>query len=128
MLKSIISSWVRQARHRAKKHDIYNDLDIDDVEQIITEHTTCAYCAAEPTTLDHPFPLKDIAPNVPANVLPICRKCKSVKKYNDMVWMFHTGRISNELYLKLIETLVNRRGGNRIKEHIKLVTGIDNGT
>lgn len=126
MLKSTISSWVRQARHRAKKHEIHNDLEIADIESILVANPSCAYCIEKPATLDHPFPLKDGAPNVPANVLPICRDCKDFKKYNDLVWLFHNNKVNKDAYLSLIEAMLTRRGSELVKNHIKKVTGIVN--
>lgn len=125
MDKSTISSWVRQARHRAKKHDIYNSLTIEAVEQIISDHQgTCAYCGVKADTLDHPFPLKDEAPNAPANILPSCKSCKDIKKNNDLVWMFSNGRISKEKYVTLLEGMLKFDGGPELKKHVKKVTGM----
>src|SRR5262245_35451012 len=84
-----ISSWVRQARYRAKKHDIYSDLEVADVHDIITSADgKCAYCGQDAETLDCPFPLKDNGPHVPANCVPCCRTCKNTKSNNDIVWLF----------------------------------------
>ncbi len=123
MLKSTISGWVRQARHRARKHGLKNDLEITDVEQIIESYKACAYCTKPATTLDHPFPLRDSAPNVPANVLPACDTCKSCKKHNDLVWMFNTEYVSEERYVSLIERMLKLRGSIEVKQHIKKITG-----
>jgi 5-methylcytosine-specific restriction endonuclease McrA len=104
MERSTISSWIRQARYRAKKHSIYSDLKIGDVEEIVTAHENrCAYCESEADTLDHPFPIKETAPNVPANVLPACKNCKTSKKNNDLVWMFSSQKISQKKYLELLQ-------------------------
>lgn len=125
MDKSTISSWVRQARHRAKKHDIYNNLTIEDVEKIILDHRgNCAYCHRVADTLDHPFPLKDEAPNVPANILPSCKSCKDAKKSNDLVWMFSNGYISKDQYVTLLEGMFKLSGHTELKKHVKKVTGM----
>lgn len=127
-----ISSWIRQARYRANKRDIYSDLQISDVQEIIEEFEGhCAYC--DPTkncvadTLDHPFPLSESTPNVPANVLPCCKKMKNAKKSNDLAWMFITGAIEQDTYLKILKSMLKRRGGDTMKKHIKTITGIQDG-
>jgi hypothetical protein len=120
-----VSSWVRQARYRAKKHDIYSDLEISDVQEIIaTTMGLCSYCNSEADTLDCPFPLRNGGPNTPANVVPCCKSCKTTKSYNDIVWMFTNGHITQATYLALIEGLCQRRGGDIIKDHVRRATGI----
>jgi hypothetical protein len=124
MEKSAISSWVRQARHRAKKQNIYNDLSTENVELIVENYGKCAYCEKECQTLDHAFPLKDAAPNVVANILPCCKKCKKDKKNNDLIWMYNNKKISKSHYVKLLKIMLERPGGEILKEHIKAITGI----
>src|SRR5260221_9296146 len=92
-----ISSWVRQARYRAKKHNIYSDLEVSDVQEIVlVANHKCAYCTVEADTLDCPFPLKSGGPHTPANVVPCCRQCKTAKNNNDIVWLFSSGYITQE--------------------------------
>lgn len=125
MDKSNISSWVRQARHRAKKHDIHNSLTIEEVEQILINYQgKCAYCTKTAETLDHSFPLKDGAPNVQANILPCCKGCKETKKTNDLVWMFSQGHIQNDKYVAILGDMLNLNGGSELKQHVKKVTGM----
>jgi len=125
MERSTISSWIRQARYRAKRQDIYSDLEISDVEEIIESYEDkCAYCGDEAETLDHPFPLKPTAPNVPANILPSCKDCKAHKKNNDLVWMFSSGTLEQVKYLELLQQMFSRKGGDTIKEHVRKVTGL----
>ena len=120
-----ISSGVRQARYRAKKYSIYSDLKMEDVWDIIKIHESkCAYCAGSMETLDHPFPLKDLAPNVPANVLPTCKLCKKKKKNNDLSWLFSQKMISKERYIEIVDMMLKARGKNIMKEHIKMIIGI----
>lgn len=126
MDNKIVSSWVRQARYRANKRNIYSELDIAAVQEIISDwNYSCAYCGADAETLDHPFPLSDTAPNVPANVLPSCKKCKSDKKSNDLVWMFTSGNIEQLKYLEILKAMLSRKGADSVKQHVKLVTGIE---
>lgn len=127
-----ISSWIRQARYRANKRNIYSDLEISDVQEIINEFDgKCAYCdptkdcwGTEADTLDHPFPLSDNTPNVPANVLPCCKMVKHAKKNNDLAWLFMTGAIQQDTYLKALKSMLQRRGGDTVKKHLKTITGI----
>lgn len=119
-----ISSWIRQARHRAKKHNIYSNLEVADVLAIVQdENSLCAYCVNAADTLDCPFPLKNDGPHVPANVLPCCKSCKTLKGSDDIVQYFANGHIEREKYLALIQKLFKRRGGDLIKEHMRRITG-----
>ena len=121
-----ISSWVRQARYRAKKYSIYSQLEIEDIIDIIEElDGNCAYCDDTMIEmLDHAFPLKDGAANIPANVLPCCRSCKNKKKNNDLVWMFSRKYIDKKKYVEIIKEILNRKDGNLMKDHIRIATGI----
>lgn len=124
MHNKVVSSWIRQARYRAKRQNIHSELEINDIINIISEHDgKCAYCTNKHDTLDHPFPLKDQAPSVAANVLPICKSCKKIKKNNDLVWMFLNSKIAKEEYLILLKGLFSRGGGNMIKAYVKRLTG-----
>jgi hypothetical protein len=132
MDNKVISSWVRQARYRANKRNIYNDLQILDVREIIDEFDgKCAYCdpakacwGREADALDHPFPLSENTPNVPANVLPCCKEIKNIKKNNDLAWLFMVGIIKQDKYLKLLRSMLGRRGGDKVRQHLKAITGI----
>lgn len=119
-----ISSWVRQARYRAKKHNIFSDLNVADIHSILESSRYCVYCDTLATMLDCPFPLKDGGPNVPANVTPCCKKCKSIKNNNDIVWMFSSEKLTENKYVAILKDLLSRRGGDKIKEHIRLATGM----
>ena len=126
MHNKVVSSWIRQARYRAKRQNIHSDLDISDIISIINEFEgKCAYCSNQHDTLDHPFPIKDQAPSVAANILPICKACKKVKKNNDLVWMFLNNKIIKEEYLRLLKGLFSRGGGSMIKAHVKKLTGYE---
>jgi hypothetical protein len=127
MDNKIISSWIRQARYRANKRNIYTELSITDVQQIVEDFDgNCAYCEAKAETLDHPFPIKESAPNIPANVLPSCKKCKTDKKANDIVWLFMQGKLEKPKYLTILKSMFSRSGGDTIKKHVQTVTGIHN--
>lgn len=127
MDNKIISNWIRQARYRAKTHNIASNLEIEHVQIIITHFAdNCAYCHRRAETLDHPFPLKTSAPNSAANVLPICKRCKATKKNNDIVWMFNRGYLCSEKYLQILEFMFQQDGGDIIKEHVRKATGMIN--
>lgn len=120
-----VSSWVRQTRYRAKKHDIFSDLEVQDVAAILDAgKCQCSYCGGDGDTLDCPFPLKDGGPHVPANVVPCCKACKKVKGTNDLVWLFSSGKIAEAHYVALLEELFKRRGGDKIKSHVRRATGM----
>lgn len=120
-----VSSWVRQARYRAKKHSIHSDLEVTDVQQILKAASgACRYCAAPGDTLDCPFPLKTGGPNVPANVVPCCKSCKTAKNNNDVVWMYSTGLLTEAQYMAILQELFARRGGDKIREHVRKATGL----
>ena len=126
MNNKIISSWVRQARYRAKSNKIYTDLMVEDVQEIIQYfNNKCVYCGVEATCFDHPFPLKTSAPNVPANTVPCCKPCRNNKKVNDIVWMFSKGFMTQERYLATAKYLLALRGGDDIKKFFQKATGIE---
>lgn len=122
----IISNWVRQARFRAKRHDIYSNIEMSEVQEMINKYDSkCAYCMIEEAnTLDHPFPLKDNAPNVIANVVTCCVSCKGRKKNNDLLWFYNHDLITESNYLRLLEELFNRPNGDRIKNHVRKASGM----
>ncbi|MHC4913563.1 MAG: hypothetical protein ACYTE5_11295, partial [Planctomycetota bacterium] len=91
----------------------------------------CAYCdksmdcwGSDADTLDHPFPISENTPNVPANVLPSCKAMKTAKKNNDLAWLFMTGAITQDTYLTILRSIINHRGGEELKQHIKTITGL----
>lgn len=125
MDRTAISNWVRQARYRAKKYDVYSNLEVEIIEEIIDYYSgKCVYCDDKAEALDHPFPLRDFAPNISSNTVPICKQCKKRKKSQNLSWMFNNGHISNELYIKLIGEMLSRDDSDRLKNHIKKAIGI----
>jgi 5-methylcytosine-specific restriction endonuclease McrA len=132
MENKALSSWIRQARYRASKKDIENDLNIEDVKQILIscDHK-CAYCdetqpcwGTPAEALDHPFPLSKSTPNVPANVLPVCKSIKKEKKHTDLAYMFIMGLITQQTYLNCLKVMFANRGSEHIKDHVKKITGL----
>jgi hypothetical protein len=125
MTNKTISNWIRQARFRAKKNDLYSNLEVNDIAQMLLLYNEkCAYCILNSvSTLDHPFPLKDMAPNIIANVVPTCKECKNHKKNNDLIWMYNENHITQERYLELLGELFAREQGHMIKNHVRLQAG-----
>lgn len=121
MDRSFISGWVRQARHKAKLKGLANDLPLEFLEDLVDQyHHSCAYCGEKASTLDHPFPIKQDGPNVGANVLPICEKCKRKKGTNDIIDFLGQGPKLN----KILQEMLSREGGNKLKKYIKKITGL----
>lgn len=124
-MRNKISSWVRQARHRAKRYDCISRLELADLTALLTEYNSlCAYCDEKAVTMDHAFPLSDKAPNVLANCLPACRGCKEKKKNGDLVVYQKEGHISEERMLSLIKQMLERDGCDLVRDHIRNITGI----
>jgi hypothetical protein len=120
----VISRWLRQTRHRAKANNIYSDITLDQVIVIVEEKDgLCAYCDQPAATLDLAFPLHLGAPHVPANVLPVCQNCKAKKGTNDISWMFNSGIISKDLYVRLLQMMLRHAGHDKIRDQIRLVAG-----
>jgi len=126
-----ISSWIRQARYRANKKDIYSDLEISDVKLTIEKFKNkCAYCdkskkcwGNDADALDHAFNLSNEAPNVPANVIPVCKKIKSENKGCDVASLMAAGLIKKTTYLKILKILLDNKGAQTIKSYIKQIMG-----
>lgn len=124
-MRNKISSWVRQSRHRAKKHGVVNTLDVQSVLTLVDQfQDTCAYCGETANTLDHPFPLSAKAPNAIANVLPCCHECKTKKGTDDLVAFYGRKGVTQDQLIRLIREMLERDGGEILREHIKGVTGI----
>jgi hypothetical protein len=120
-----ISSWVRQSRHKAKKHDCVNRLAIEAVVALCEENDhTCTYCPKSATTLDHPFPLGDGAPNVIANSLPCCSRCKTAKKSGNLIAFMKAGNITPTAFAAIMAKALARDGGEELKAYLRLITGI----
>jgi len=124
-MRSKVSSWVRQSRHRAKKYDVLSKLEVQAIQELLDYfNDCCAYCGKAASTLDHPFPLSCKAPNILANVLPSCHDCKTKKGTTDLVAFFNDGHLQRDKFLELVRGMLERDGGNLLREHIKGVTGI----
>lgn len=120
-----ISSWVRQARHRAKKHDVASSLTTAEATAVLVDHShTCAYCPQPAITLDHVMPLAEGGPNVPANVVPVCRHCKFVKRNRSVVWLHEQGILESKSYMALIAKLLSRHGAAELRSVLRQAVGL----
>lgn len=127
-----ISSWVRQARHRAKRNNIPSDLKISDIQEIIKNFDgLCAYCdktkacwGTKADSLDHPFSLSPTTPNFPANVVPTCKTIKTEKRQNDITWLLTKGIITKDVYLTVLRKILACSGCETIRAHLKTIIGI----
>ena len=124
-LHAKISSWVRQARHRARRYKCICRLDLSAALRLVEDsNCKCTYCDQPCCGLDHAFPLSDKAPNVLANTVPICQVCKAQKKQQDLVAYHETGHISNDRYLAVLRWMLSHDGAVEMREHLKKITGI----
>lgn len=120
LLRKKISGWVRQSRYRAKKNGCAVDVELEDIIKLyIDTDYKCSYCGADAGSPDHPFPVKDHAPCVMANVVPCCDNCRSKKKNHDIIWFYKNGFINKELLVTLINDMKTRTGSDSLKDHIK---------
>lgn len=124
-----ISGWVRQARHRAKKHGVPSYLTTEEATEVVSYYGgLCAYCSErDAVTLDHAMPVVEDGPNVQANILPCCRHCKFVKRNRSLVWMFSEGLISEELYMGRISQMLLRGGSSELRTIMRRDIGLIGG-
>lgn len=121
-----VSGWVRQSRHRSKLYEVVVKLEVKQIYDLIDElRGICAYCSGAPaSTLDNAFPISEGAPNVLANVLPACQKCKVNKGTRDLVAVFGDGEMTRDYYLALLKSMLERDGAEELKAHIRKITGV----
>ncbi len=120
-----LNGWLRQARHRAKKHGVLSDLTTEDVKAIfIVYDGRCAYCLNHADSLDNPIPLSEHAPNVPANIVPCCKDCKNRKRNRNLAWMFEEGHIGSDRYVTLVQLMLAQRGAALIRPILRRAVGI----
>lgn len=125
MQHQMISNWVRQARYKSKKYGIYCSISVPEMLNMLESYNNyCAYCQKqEYETFDHPFPLRDGVSCTTANILPTCKRCKALKKNDDLVTMFLSNKINKELYMSILQKLFKEPQGVIVKEHVKKLTG-----
>lgn len=119
-----LSSWVRQLRHRAKKHNLFNSLSISEIQEVI-DHTNgkCCLCDADYTVLDVAFPLKDGAPNVQANVIVLCAACKGLKRNENLLYLVSNDLISKPIFTNILKLCFSRNHGDILVSHVKALSG-----
>jgi len=124
MSRENVSSWVRQLRYRAKKHDLFNDLSIQEIHDVIDYYKEkCCFCSDDFTQLDTCFPLKENAPNIQANIIPLCSSCKAKRKNYDMLEMVSLGIISKSQFEDLLKACFKRNHGDVFKAYVKALSG-----
>ena len=122
------SSWVRQLRHRAKKHNLFNDLSIEEIHEVIESFDfKCCLCGGDYYLLDTCFPLKDNAPNIQANVMTLCKECKSKKKNLDLLQMCSSGLITRQVFSNMLKSCFKRNHGDVFKSYVKALSGYIDG-
>lgn len=119
-----ISSWIRQIRFRAKKHNLYSDLSIKDVQEVFEYYQkNCILCEKTYASLDMAFPLKNGGPSVQANVILLCEYCKAIKKNDDLLALERAGKISESQLLDALKKCFNLKHGDVLNNHVKALSG-----
>jgi len=120
LLKKLISGWVRQSRWRARRLNIDTNVSLPEIYKIYEDFEfKCAYCGKDADSPDHPFPIKDKAPCVAANVLPCCDGCRKHKKNRHIVKFYQDGNIPEQVLHELIRRMLKYSGGDKLREYIK---------
>lgn len=120
VLRTKISGWIRQSRHRAKKDDLVIKISLSDILGIYKDYSyECAYCGKPACSPDFLFPLKDKGPCVSANVVPCCDNCRNKKSNHNILWFYSSGYIQKERMHEIIVKATSRDGGDLIKELIR---------
>ena len=122
LLKKLISGWLRQSRYRGHKIGVMVDVSYEDVITIYNdEQWKCAYCGEFPGSPDHPFPLKEKGPCIPANILPCCSHCRNKKQNHNLIKFYQNGHITEQRLHELIKRMIHRKGGEILKDYIKSI-------
>lgn len=120
LLKRRISGWLRQSRYRARKSNVDVDVNYDDVIEIYeAANYQCAYCDAPAGSPDHPFPIKDRGPCVPANIVPCCDSCRIKKKNRGLIKFYQDKFIDKERLNQIVKTMLSRKGNSETKQYLK---------
>lgn len=120
LLKKRISGWLRQARYRARRAQVIDEACYQDVLDIYEQYEyKCAYCGNQADSPDHPFPIKNNAPCIAANVVPCCSVCKQKKHTRDLIEFYRDGHISKQDMHKLLKDMTNRKGGDELRTYLK---------
>jgi hypothetical protein len=120
MQNIFLSNWVRQLRYKARHRGITVDINIDDVKKSLELHKNeCVYCGSKESTPDLAFNLKDNAPAIAANVVPVCKNCRGIKKFNDIMWMYINGYMPRDRYVEALKVICQLDSQHLLTDRIK---------
>jgi hypothetical protein len=120
MQNIFLSNWVRQLRYKARHRGVTTDISIEGVKEALDLHKNeCIYCGCKETTPDLAYNLKDNAPAIPANVVPVCKECRGKKKFNDILWMYLNGYIPQDRYVQALKIICQLDSQKLLTDKIK---------
>ena len=120
MQNIFLSNWVRQLRYKARHRGVTTDISIEGVKEALDLHKhECIYCGCKETTPDLAYNLKDNAPAIPANVVPVCKECRGKKKFNDILWMYLNGYIPQDRYVQALKIICQLDAQKLLTDKIK---------
>jgi len=120
MQNIFLSNWVRQLRYKARHRGVTAEITIESVKNALTLHKNeCVYCGVIETTPDLAFNLKDNAPAIAANVVPVCKECRGKKKFNDLIWMYLNGFMPQDRYVQTLKIICQLDEAKLLTDRIK---------
>jgi len=126
LLKKRISGWLRQSRYRARNANVDVDIPFKSVIQIYEQSEyKCAYCDAIADSPDHPFPIKEHGPCVPANVVPCCNCCRNKKMNHNLIQFYRDGHLTQDRWVALMKQMIKRPGGDKLREYLRSTYGLN---
>ena len=122
LLKKRISGWVRQSRYRSRKTNVIVDVTFPEVVEIYEqERYSCVYCGKIADSPDHPFPIAEHGPCVPANIVPCCNECRDKKGNRNIVKLYRDHIIPEAKLHEILKTMLRRKGGEDLRSYIKSI-------
>jgi len=101
------------------------EIEFQDVIAIYEESEyRCVYCGGTADSPDHPFPIKEHGPCVPANVVPCCDSCRDKKKNRSLVQFYKEGGIAQSQFQTLMKKMVKKKGGDKLRNYLHTTYGI----
>lgn len=124
-----VSVWLRQSRNRAKKYKCFSDISQDDIHYLLKiNNDNCGYCQNnKAATLDYLYSLRSGAPNVQANIMPVCQGCKMIKGQNNLTFLYNLQHLTEERFVDIIKQALSLKHGDIFKTFLKDTHGVDNG-
>ncbi len=120
LLKKRISGWLRQSRYRARKAGVMTEVKYEDIIEIYeSQEYKCIYCGADADSPDHPFPIKERGPCVPANIVPCCDVCRNKKKNRNLVEFYQDKNITDDKLQEIIKFMLSKPGSEYIRNYLK---------